>query len=88
MPKQRTGYVYYDEERKSWTARVSYKDELGRMRNIMQIPVIVNTKWFSLCSPSTERAGFSIVGLTRLFSVRRPAFSPTPRQREPVAHAR
>src|SRR5262245_38962711 len=34
MPKQRTGYVYYDKERKAWTARLTYKDELGRTRNI------------------------------------------------------
>jgi hypothetical protein len=34
MPKQRTGYVYYDKKRKTWTARLKYKDELGRTRNI------------------------------------------------------
>jgi hypothetical protein len=34
MPKQRTGYVYYDKKRKSWTARLKYKDELGQTRNI------------------------------------------------------
>jgi hypothetical protein len=34
MPKQRTGYVYYDEKRKAWTARLTHKDELGRTRNI------------------------------------------------------
>jgi hypothetical protein len=33
-PKQRTGYVYYDKKRKTWTARLKYKDELGRTRNI------------------------------------------------------
>src|SRR5262245_45521787 len=33
MPKQRTGYVYYDKKRKTWTARLTYKDELGRVRN-------------------------------------------------------
>jgi hypothetical protein len=27
MPKQRTGYVYYDEKRKAWTARLIYKDD-------------------------------------------------------------
>ena len=26
MPKKRTGYVYYDEKRKTWTARLTYKD--------------------------------------------------------------
>ena len=34
MPKQRTGYVYYDEKRKTWMARLKYKDELGRTRSI------------------------------------------------------
>ena len=34
MPKQRTGYVYYDEKRKTYVARLTYKDELGRTRNI------------------------------------------------------
>lgn len=34
MPKQRTGYVYYDKKRKTWTARLTYKDELGRTRNV------------------------------------------------------
>src|SRR5262249_2230365 len=34
MPKQRTGYVYYDRERKTWTARLTYTDDLGRIRNI------------------------------------------------------
>lgn len=36
MPKgrERTGYVYYDEARKTWTARVTYRDEAGRVRNI------------------------------------------------------
>lgn len=34
MPKQRTGYVYYDKKRKTWTARLTYKDDLGRTRNI------------------------------------------------------
>src|SRR5262245_17030331 len=29
MSKQRTGYVYYDEKRKTWTARLTYKDELA-----------------------------------------------------------
>jgi hypothetical protein len=29
MPKQRTGYVYFDKQRKTWTARLTYKDELG-----------------------------------------------------------
>jgi integrase len=34
MPRQRTGYVYFDKERKAWTARVEYKDDLGKSRNI------------------------------------------------------
>jgi hypothetical protein len=34
MPKQLTGYIYYDKKRKTWTARLTYKDELGRTRNI------------------------------------------------------
>jgi hypothetical protein len=34
MPKQRTGYVYFDKKRKTWTARLTYKYELGRTRNI------------------------------------------------------
>jgi integrase len=34
MPRQRTGYVYFDKERKAWTARVEYKDDLGKTRNI------------------------------------------------------
>jgi integrase len=34
MPKQRTGYIFYDKKRKTWTARLTYKDELGRTRNI------------------------------------------------------
>ncbi|MGH9755246.1 MAG: integrase [Blastocatellia bacterium] len=34
MPKQRTGYAYYDKKRKTWTARLTYKDELGRTRNV------------------------------------------------------
>ncbi|MBS1790592.1 MAG: hypothetical protein JST85_22935 [Acidobacteria bacterium] len=33
MPKQRTGYVYFDEKRNAWTARVTYKDEFGKVRN-------------------------------------------------------
>ena len=33
MPKQRTGYIYFDKKRKTWTARLTYKDELGRTRN-------------------------------------------------------
>ena len=32
--KTRTGYVYYDKERKSWTARITYRDESGKVRNI------------------------------------------------------
>ncbi len=32
MPRQRTGYVYFDKQRKAWTARVDYKDELGKPR--------------------------------------------------------
>jgi integrase len=34
MPKQRTGYVFYDKQRKTWTARLKYKDELGQTHNI------------------------------------------------------
>lgn len=34
MSKQREGYCYFDKERKTWTARLTYKDELGRRRNI------------------------------------------------------
>jgi hypothetical protein len=34
MPKQRIGYVYYDKKRKSRVARLTYKDELGKTRNI------------------------------------------------------
>jgi hypothetical protein len=34
MPKQRTGYVYYDEKRKAWTARLTYKDDkLKRLKD-------------------------------------------------------
>jgi len=32
--RTRTGYVYYDKERKSWTARITYRDESGKVRNI------------------------------------------------------
>jgi len=32
--RTRTGYVYYDKERKSWTARMTYRDESGKVRNI------------------------------------------------------
>jgi integrase len=32
--KTRTGYVYYDQEKKSWVARITYRDESGKVRNI------------------------------------------------------
>ncbi len=32
--RTRTGYVYYDKERKSWTARITYRNESGKVRNI------------------------------------------------------
>ena len=39
MPRQRKGYVYFDEERKSHTARLTYTDVTGRVRNIKrQVP--------------------------------------------------
>ncbi|QQS46476.1 MAG: tyrosine-type recombinase/integrase [Acidobacteriota bacterium] len=39
MPKQRTGYVYKDKDRKVWTARLTYTDHLGKVRNIRrQVP--------------------------------------------------
>jgi integrase len=31
--KQRTGYVYFDKSRNSWTARLTYTDERGQRRN-------------------------------------------------------
>ena len=34
MAKQREGSCYFDKDRKTWTARLTYKDELGRKRNI------------------------------------------------------
>lgn len=34
MAKQRTGYVYKDKDRKVWTARLTYTDHLGKVRNI------------------------------------------------------
>jgi len=34
MPKQRTGYVYFDKKRKTWIARLAFKDELGKTLNI------------------------------------------------------
>lgn len=32
--RTRTGYVFFDQERKCWTARVTYRDESGKVRNI------------------------------------------------------
>jgi integrase len=34
MPRPRTGYVYYDKGRKSWTARLTYVDAGGKVRNV------------------------------------------------------
>lgn len=34
MPKQRTGYVWYWKERKSWHARLTFNDASGKRRNI------------------------------------------------------
>jgi integrase len=34
MSKQRTGYVYFDKERRAWTARLTYKDALGKTKNL------------------------------------------------------
>lgn len=34
MPKQRTGYVWYWKERKSWYARLTFTDGAGKRRNI------------------------------------------------------
>lgn len=34
MPKQRTGYVWYWKERKSWYARLTFNDASGKRRNI------------------------------------------------------
>lgn len=34
MPRQRTGGVTFDKARGTWTARLTYQDELGRKRNI------------------------------------------------------
>lgn len=34
MPKQRKGYVYFDKERRTWTARLTYKDALGKTKNL------------------------------------------------------
>ena len=34
MPKQRKGYVYFDKERRAWTARLTYKDALGKTKNL------------------------------------------------------
>lgn len=34
MPRQRKGYVYYDHERKSHTARLTYTDATGKVRTI------------------------------------------------------
>lgn len=35
MPgRSRTGYVYFDQEKKSWVARITYRDESGKVRNV------------------------------------------------------
>jgi integrase len=34
VPKQRTGYVYFDKERKTWIARVTFPSEEGKRRNV------------------------------------------------------
>lgn len=34
MPRQRTGYVYYWKERKSWYARLTFTDASGKRRNV------------------------------------------------------
>ncbi len=34
MPRPRKGYVYYDRERKTWTARLPYTDATGKLHNI------------------------------------------------------
>ena len=32
--KKRTGYVYFDQQKQTWTARITFTDEFGKRRNV------------------------------------------------------
>jgi len=32
--KKRTGYVYFDHQKQTWTARITFTDEFGKRRNV------------------------------------------------------